>query len=121
MRAGWVAFSIALLVSGAVVWILAASREDGKPSQEAAGLPGRGESPDRAAARAVVLQIEGMHCDGCVQRITEFLEKTPGVVSASVSLEEKRALVQISTDAPIEPSLIDAVRSAGYEASIGAN
>ena len=39
------------------------------------------------------LHIEGMTCGGCATAVRLVLHKTPGVVSSSVSYEDKRALV----------------------------
>ena len=45
-----------------------------------------------------VLEIEGMHCMGCVRRATEALENLPGISSARVELQEKNALVEMETE-----------------------
>src|SRR6188474_1457532 len=59
--------------------------------------------------------IQGMHCQGCVSRITTALQNVPDVASAKVTLDPPRALVE--TREPIETQkLAAAVRSAGdYE------
>lgn len=108
----------ALLAAGAVAFLANRGRSPAGSSGAASGPPVRSESPGRAAVRTVVLDVEGMHCDGCVRRIAEFLEKTPGVVSAAVSLEEKRAVVGLSTNDLIEERLIEAVVAAGYGATV---
>jgi len=46
-----------------------------------------------AATATTTLHIEGMTCAGCETAVKLVLKKTPGVVSAKVSYEEKRAVV----------------------------
>lgn len=41
----------------------------------------------------VRLKIEGMKCEGCVKRIENVLSSIPFVVSSSISLTEKEAMV----------------------------
>lgn len=58
------------------------------------------------------LQIQGMHCPACVQRLTAAFEEVPGVRSARVSLKPPRA--HLESDAPLDIEEIDrAARSAG--------
>lgn len=46
-----------------------------------------------AATSTATLHIEGMTCAGCETAVKLVLKKTPGVISAKVSYEEKRAVV----------------------------
>ncbi|MHB1541098.1 MAG: heavy-metal-associated domain-containing protein, partial [Steroidobacteraceae bacterium] len=43
--------------------------------------------------RSVVLQIRGMHCDGCANSVKALLEREPGVKSAAVAFESGAARV----------------------------
>lgn len=59
------------------------------------------------------IQIEGMMCQHCVKHVTDALNKLEGV-SATVSLENKNAVCQISgavTDDVLKAAVVDA----GYE------
>lgn len=57
-------------------------------------------------------EIEGMHCESCVAKITAALQRVAGVVSASVSLSPPQA--QVDANRPISFSdLNDAVRTVG--------
>jgi copper chaperone CopZ len=113
-----IALLAAVLVAVLIAFLLAsrASRPGSSAEQDREALSG-GSSSSAPPVRTVVLDVEGMHCAGCVRRVTEFLEKTPGVVSAKVSLEEKRARVDLSTNDPIEDALVEAVAAAGYRAA----
>jgi len=64
---------------------------------------------------AITLKVTGMTCGHCVAAVTRALEQVPGVDSAEVSLEERRAVVT----GPADPqALIDAIREEGYEAAL---
>ena len=51
---------------------------------------------------------------GCVQSVTEALEKVAGVESVNVSLEDKKAVVQAADSVTVE-ELEAAVKGAGFE------
>ena len=61
------------------------------------------------------LPVEGMTCASCVNRIERFLNKTDGVVGASVNLATERATVQIDPSRAGRAEVIDAIERAGYE------
>lgn len=63
------------------------------------------------------LNVEGMTCQHCVAHITQALEAVEGVSKATVSLDEKSAVVELSSDVA-DSALVDAVVQAGYEATI---
>ena len=69
----------------------------------------------RPDARTLALDIEGMTCASCVNRIERFLRKTDGVVEANVNLATERASVVARPDVTLE-QLIAAVEAAGYDA-----
>jgi Cu+-exporting ATPase len=73
-----------------------------------------GASPDSATTE---LLVDGMTCQNCARHVTEAIQGAPGVRSASVSLENKRASVRWNSEAPQNISaVIAAVQKAGYEA-----
>jgi copper chaperone CopZ len=57
-------------------------------------------------------EITGMHCAGCVGRVTQALRKVAGVNSAEVSLTPPAARVEMAHHVPVE-DLNSAVRGAG--------
>ncbi len=59
------------------------------------------------------LLIEGMSCQHCVKRVTQALQAIDGV-QATVSLEQKKAIVELAHDVSDEV-LIAAVDEAGYK------
>ncbi len=64
------------------------------------------------------LEVTGMTCGGCSSAITKALEKTPGVTSAKVSLEDARAIVEYDPDQVKLDALIAAVKGAGFGAAV---
>jgi len=75
-----------------------------------------GEAPPPAHS-AVRLRISGMHCASCVSRVEQAVKSVPGVLDASVNLATMRAEAQLSR--AVETTLlIEAVRSAGYDAHV---
>ncbi len=58
------------------------------------------------------LAISGMHCNGCVERLTRALRAVPGVESVRVTLDPPRAEV-VSADSLDMGALRNAVRAAG--------
>ncbi len=63
----------------------------------------------------VVVNVNGMNCNHCKMSVEKALSTVDGVVSAEVSLEEKKAFITLSKD--VEDSiLINAVNEAGFEA-----
>lgn len=62
-----------------------------------------------------VLKIEGMHCDGCAERIRTLLEREPGVRHAEVSLTNKQARVKFNLRKVDEGRLVEVIEIAGFE------
>jgi P-type Cu+ transporter len=76
--------------------------------------------PQVPSASEVTLPVEGMHCGACVAAVEGALRKVEGVEEVSVSMATEDARVRFNaarTDAAhLLPSLVDAVRRAGYDA-----
>ncbi len=67
----------------------------------------------------IILRVAGMTCNHCVQAVTRALSTCGGVDAADVNLESASAVVKgddFDTDC-----LVNAVKTAGYEASISDN
>ena len=63
----------------------------------------------------IQLNIEGMTCNGCVSSVKNVLQQIPGVSSAEVSLDQKRATV-IFNPAQCTPAQFKAaVENAGFD------
>jgi Cu+-exporting ATPase len=68
-------------------------------------------------SRTLALDIEGMTCASCVNRIERYLRKVEGVVEANVNLATERASVTADSHVTTD-RLIAAVEAAGYEAKV---
>lgn len=66
------------------------------------------------------IKIEGMHCDGCAQRVRRVLEREPGVEKADVSYKGGEALVQYDGDEVTPDRLREIIERAGYTAQSAA-
>jgi Cu+-exporting ATPase len=76
------------------------------------------EIPSRTASpRSIALDIEGMTCASCVNRIERYLNRVEGVTSATVNLATERATVVAAPDVTAE-HLLAAVDAAGYEGRV---
>lgn len=66
--------------------------------------------------KKISLKIEGMHCEGCSNRLTKVLENLDGVTSANVSLENKKADIEYNEDILNIEEIKEAISDAGFEA-----
>ena len=62
------------------------------------------------------LKIEGMHCASCVATIEKTLQNEDGVISATVSLLDEKAVVEYDPSKVSRKNLESAVESTGYRA-----
>ncbi len=76
--------------------------------------------PDSApsAGGHVVIPVEGMTCAACQGRVQRTLQKTAGVVGASVNLMMHNATVDYDPATTTPEALVEAIRRTGYEASL---
>ena len=65
--------------------------------------------------KKVILGIEGMHCEGCSNRLTKVLQALDGVSLAKVSLENKNAEVEYDEDKIDFDDIKQAIEDAGFE------
>ena len=61
------------------------------------------------------IDIAGMHCAACVDRVETALARIDGVDSAAVNLMLNRATVELDSDAVSEATIREAISAAGYE------
>jgi copper chaperone len=63
-------------------------------------------------AQETILKIEGMSCGHCKMSVEKALQGVPGVVSASVDLEKKQAVV---TGTAKQADLVKAIEDIGFD------
>ena len=66
--------------------------------------------------KTITLNIEGMHCDGCVKSVTRVLTELDGVQSADVQLEGK-ANITFDENRVNVAQLIEVIEDAGFDAT----
>ena len=66
--------------------------------------------------KTITLNIEGMHCGGCVKSVTRVLTELDGVQSADVQLEGK-ANVTFDENRVNVAQLIEVIEDAGFHAT----
>lgn len=64
------------------------------------------------------LDIKGMNCASCVNRIEKSLKKDPGIISASVNLATEKANIEYDTAKLDINKILNLISSAGYEAKV---
>jgi Cu+-exporting ATPase len=69
-----------------------------------------------SATETATLPVLGMTCASCQQHVETALRTTPGVTSAHVDLMANRATVEFDPQIARPELLIEAIRSAGYDA-----
>jgi Cu+-exporting ATPase len=64
--------------------------------------------------KPIALAIDGMHCQGCVQRVQAALQKVPGVLIEKVELGKARLQIPEGR----EPAILAALDNIGFDAHI---
>jgi copper ion binding protein len=65
------------------------------------------------------LTITGMTCDHCVAKVQKALQDIDGVWGVFVELDEGMAEVDFDDAKAAPHALVEAVKTAGYEATVG--
>ncbi len=73
------------------------------------------KADNKSEQKNVVINISGMSCNHCAQRVEDNLNKVPGVVEAKVSFNEKKAIIKYSAGKVDREKLNDAIKDTGYE------
>ena len=73
--------------------------------------------PGPASHPPLAFAIDGMTCENCARQITEAIQRLPGVLQATVTLQTSHALVRWQPDATPDPAAVaEAVARAGFRA-----
>lgn len=64
--------------------------------------------------KEIKLNIEGMHCTGCSNRLEKVLNNTDGVEKATVSFEEKQAIITYNENQIDIEQIKQAIKDAGF-------
>ncbi len=77
---------------------------------------GSSEASASNETQTIAYAVEGMHCEGCVNAITDKVKGLKGISDCRVSLEDHRAVVTMA-DPALSSSVEDAIRRLGYTVS----
>ena len=72
----------------------------------------------KSNVKTATFSVTKIHCAGCVQGITQAATKWPGVKSASVSLEKKRAFIKYDARKTSPAKLAKSLDKIGFPAKI---
>jgi copper chaperone len=64
--------------------------------------------------KSLILEIQGMHCDGCAETIKALVGREPGVKSVAVTFAGGEARILYDPAATSEDRLIAAVERPGF-------
>ena len=68
--------------------------------------------------KKIALQIEGMTCQTCANRIEKVLNKKPFVAQAGVNFAAEEAQVEFDPQAASEQDILEAIKKAGFSAQL---
>ncbi len=74
--------------------------------------------PTWAATRTVTLSVPGMNCPTCPITVKKALNRVPGVLQVSSSLEKRQSTVTFDDSKASVDDLIMATEEAGYPSSV---
>ena len=66
--------------------------------------------------KEIILNIEGMHCTGCSNRLTKVLNNIDGVESAEVRFETKKATIKYDESKVSVETIKAEIEEAGFKA-----
>jgi Cu+-exporting ATPase len=76
------------------------------------------ETPTAPPTETLRIPVSGMTCAACQSRVQRTLNKTAGVVDASVNLMMGNATVQYDPAATTPEALVESIRTTGYGAEL---
>ena len=66
--------------------------------------------------KEITLDVIGMGCQNCVQTIEKALNKTDGVQSVKVSLDDEEAAIEYNAKKIDVDEMINVIQASGYDA-----
>jgi copper chaperone len=113
MRKTISALATALLLS--TVSVPAALACDGHKTKEAAAPTKAAPAPAHVATAS--FKVEGMHCDGCADKVRTGLASAAGIVKVEVSVADKRVTVSYDADKLDVAKVAKLIDGLGYKAA----
>jgi len=69
----------------------------------------------KVRTQKVILPVQGMSCDSCVNRIRSTLKQVPGVIAANINFVTEKAAVEYILGQVAIKDLAKAIEAAGYK------
>lgn len=89
-------------------------KDEACPLKEAKAMLIKVSTAESVKTEEVVLDIKGMHCDGCAGKVKSALSACEGVKDAQVSFQDSRAVIHVEEGADTHV-LMEAVKKLGYK------
>ncbi len=64
------------------------------------------------------IEVKGMHCEGCENRVKKVLSEIPGVSIVQVSHSESKVTLEVTEDVSIK-YICNKIKSLGYKVKCG--
>ncbi len=75
------------------------------------------KAPAPAHVATASFKVEGMHCDGCADKVRSGLATKAGIVKVEVSVANKRVIVQYDADKLDVAKVAKLISDLGYKAA----
>lgn len=119
-RGALIAATLAVVTAG--VFTTAASREPQPGGETANGdtpvVAAEQNAPATVDTQQVVIKVSGMYCAGCETTVRTMLTRSPGVISAEVSVDRGVASVVYDSTRTTPAKLMDVINRLGYRATL---
>ncbi len=98
--------------------VLDSSKDQENPAVTDSSPKSKLSSQQGQQNQRVMLSLSGMHCASCANIIERSLKKLPGVKEGNVNFSSEKASILFDKSEVKIPDLIQAIKTAGYEAEI---
>ncbi len=88
------------------------------PMADAAAYEASAQKVQAATGTKVALTVAGMHCGSCSEKVTAKLSTVPGVTAAAVDYQNGVAQVAYDPKVVKPEALVEAVKAAGFTATV---
>ena len=90
---------------------------EGHDKAQAAETEAENRGPAPAHMTTAAFRVNGMHCEGCADKVKEALNKVKGVYKVDVKVADHRVVVSFDADKLTADKVAKAITDAGYAAA----
>lgn len=95
-----------------ILALLIAACNNTQKTEQATEVKKEAVKPEKI--EVAIIEVTGMHCDGCVNTVTKALKGLDGVQDAKVTLENEQAKVEFDPAKLGSDDLKNAIEESGY-------